>query len=160
MVVDMRKTDTPVSLAGQIEIEIPEAYGLDGSAVCDFAGVLRHDSGLHILSGRGNAVLRGLCAVCLADVEIPLDFEVEQVYAVPERVRPDEDDISITDTQVDIAPAIGSALFLTIPMRVVCKADCNGLCPRCGINRNYFVCDCDDNVNEDFAEMLKGISFD
>jgi uncharacterized protein len=32
---------------------------------------------------------------------------------------------------------------LSIPLKVLCKDDCKGLCPRCGINLNDTSCSCD-----------------
>jgi uncharacterized protein len=33
-------------------------------------------------------------------------------------------------------------LFLTIPMKRLCREDCGGLCPSCGANRNLTPCEC------------------
>ena len=33
-------------------------------------------------------------------------------------------------------------VLLSLPMRAVCREDCKGLCPHCGINRNRETCDC------------------
>ena len=33
-------------------------------------------------------------------------------------------------------------LLLAVPMRVVCREDCKGLCPQCGSNLNTGKCEC------------------
>jgi len=33
-------------------------------------------------------------------------------------------------------------VLLSLPMRTVCREDCKGLCPTCGINRNRETCQC------------------
>jgi len=39
-------------------------------------------------------------------------------------------------------------VLLAVPLKIVCKADCKGLCPSCGRNRNLETCDCAEK-NED-----------
>ena len=33
-------------------------------------------------------------------------------------------------------------LFLQLPLVSVCRPDCKGLCPVCGVNRNHTACAC------------------
>ena len=40
------------------------------------------------------------------------------------------------------ADAIRDALTLELPLRVLCKEDCKGLCPKCGVNLNTGSCSC------------------
>ena len=43
---------------------------------------------------------------------------------------------------VGLDEAIREAVFLHEPQRVLCRPDCKGLCPNCGIDRNEGDCDC------------------
>lgn len=43
---------------------------------------------------------------------------------------------------VDILPAVREELTLALPMRFLCRADCQGICPVCGTNRNERDCGC------------------
>jgi uncharacterized protein len=33
-------------------------------------------------------------------------------------------------------------VLLSLPVRTLCKPDCKGLCPHCGVNRNSQACNC------------------
>jgi uncharacterized protein len=33
-------------------------------------------------------------------------------------------------------------MHLALPLRRLCREDCRGLCPSCGVNRNTGSCDC------------------
>tara|TARA_Y100000590_G_scaffold33363_4_gene36543 strand:+ start:2127 stop:2948 length:822 start_codon:yes stop_codon:yes gene_type:complete len=47
-------------------------------------------------------------------------------------------------------------LMLAVPVQPVCKGDCLGLCPSCGVNRNESACDCrKESANRPF-EILAG----
>ena len=44
--------------------------------------------------------------------------------------------------QLDLGLTVREQLFLALPMKRLCRADCAGLCPTCGVNRNEVRCDC------------------
>jgi uncharacterized protein len=44
--------------------------------------------------------------------------------------------------QVDLKPVVREQIYLNVPRYAHCKADCRGLCPRCGINLNQTRCSC------------------
>jgi uncharacterized protein len=44
---------------------------------------------------------------------------------------------------LDLSEVIRQGLWLAIPMEILCRPDCAGLCPRCGGNRNLGECNCD-----------------
>lgn len=48
----------------------------------------------------------------------------------------------IAETELDITDDIREELVINIPSNCICDADCNGLCPVCGNNRNLKPCDC------------------
>jgi uncharacterized protein len=43
---------------------------------------------------------------------------------------------------VDLTPLVQEQVLLALPTRPLCKEDCRGLCPQCGINLNEHQCDC------------------
>src|SRR5262245_11883198 len=43
---------------------------------------------------------------------------------------------------VDLTPEIRESILLEIPQKPLCRADCKGLCPVCGIDRNKQSCQC------------------
>lgn len=56
----------------------------------------------------------------------------------------DEDlEFSLYDgDQIDLSPLIREQFLLSLPTRPLCREDCKGLCPKCGINLNHSQCDC------------------
>ena len=44
--------------------------------------------------------------------------------------------------QLDVSEDVREALLLEIPINPRCREDCQGLCPRCGADRNEGACDC------------------
>jgi uncharacterized protein len=50
--------------------------------------------------------------------------------------------LEIPDETLDLDPILLEQLQLNIPMRALCRPECQGLCPVCGGNRNEAPCDC------------------
>ena len=89
------------------------------------------------------------CSRCLATYEDELTAEVE-LLLVREADAPAEDDAE--DDGVERFPAPGGKvelesvaveqIYLSLPLKPLCRADCRGLCPTCGGNRNRIECAC------------------
>ena len=57
-----------------------------------------------------------------------------------------EDDLELdfyTGDVLDVAGLVRSETDLALPMKPLCRADCRGLCPVCGGNRNVTDCRCE-----------------
>ena len=72
----------------------------------------------------------------------------------------DDDVIWFSDAEntVDIGPVIRELVLVEEPFKTICSADCNGICPHCGANRNQENCACNvDTVIDNRWENLKQI---
>src|SRR5688572_600846 len=47
-----------------------------------------------------------------------------------------------TREPINALPELGEELLVDHPIHTLCKADCKGLCERCGANRNHEKCKC------------------
>lgn len=45
--------------------------------------------------------------------------------------------------EIDLTRFLVEVVALALPVQPVCRADCRGLCPRCGIDQNEASCDCE-----------------
>ncbi len=55
-----------------------------------------------------------------------------------DEVRPYSPEMDILDLTKDVR----DTLLLAVPMKLLCKEDCKGLCPVCGANLNHETCSC------------------
>jgi uncharacterized protein len=46
------------------------------------------------------------------------------------------------DDHIDLGETMREQFYLALPMKPLCREDCAGLCPICGINRNREQCQC------------------
>ncbi len=97
---------------------------------------------------RGTAMAS--CDRCLEPASVDIAGEVSCYYLYEERdAQDDEDDedeedfgVITPDGEIDLAPAVQSAVLMDLPYVVLCCQDCKGLCPDCGCNLNEQTCDC------------------
>lgn len=67
--------------------------------------------------------------------------------------------IASEQAKVDLADSFRRAALLEVPIKNVCREECQGLCPRCGTNRNQASCDCDTERRDPRWDGLRGLTF-
>ena len=99
------------------------------------------------LTGSATLTLSIPCARCLEPVEytcdLSLDDEMDMKATEEERLKDLDEQSYLTGYNLDADQMVGNELTLNLPMKVLCKEDCKGICNRCGANLNYETCDCD-----------------
>jgi uncharacterized protein len=95
------------------------------------------------------------CDRCLKPIELPVnaDFELEYISgseyessAVAELTEA-EMSVSVFDGDaIDVDEIVKEQILLAVPTRMLCREDCKGICPQCGVDRNKGECKC---VTED-----------
>jgi uncharacterized protein len=128
---------------------------------------LRKDARKVRLVGRVTATLECNCSRCLEPFEVPVDaaFDVmflpaeTNVAGAEEEVR--EDDLGVSfykDETLDFGELMREQFYLALPMKPLCREDCQGLCPVCGINRNRETCTCRSEWVDPRMEALRKIA--
>jgi len=119
------------------------------------------------VTGRVATRLQLDCGRCLEPFDIPLDaaFDVLLLPAVAnagagEREVADED-LGVSfykDETLDLAELMREQFYLALPMKPLCRPDCKGLCPVCGINRNRETCTCQTEWTDPRLDALKRLT--
>lgn len=125
-------------------------------------GELINVSGTAVLfEGRVVTAIEMRCARCNTPVTVPIDVTIHQRFIkegseadVPEE---DFDYLFIENDRVDLDDTILYEVQLGVPMRVLCKEDCKGLCPICGKDLNYGSCNCQEDDSDPRWDALKDL---
>jgi uncharacterized protein len=59
---------------------------------------------------------------------------------------------------IDLAEDVRQVLQLAIPLKLLCREDCAGLCPRCAINLNEATCSCSEDRTDPRWEQLRRLT--
>lgn len=156
--------EAPVALSHRLEVpagrlERPELLSLEPVG---FEGLLQKADPGFVLTGRLTSAGEVACARCLAPVPFSRTGEVSWVFA-PAHRRPTDEETELTARDLDVVwyedfvvpfdPLVEEQLQLELPMKPLCRPDCKGLCPRCGVDRNNVPCDCRDEGDERLAKL-------
>ncbi len=104
----------------------------------------------------------GLCRRCAVDVGGTLSIAVRERFVDPDdpaagawAAAPgsDEDVDPVVDDSLDLGPLVRDAVLLELPLAPLCRADCRGLCPQCGADRNEEDCRCVAPVDPRWASL-------
>ena len=85
------------------------------------------------------------CRRCLVEVEVPVTEAVTLLFAESGLDEAEEDDVVPIPPgarELDLRPALREEWLLAAPAFALCREDCQGLCPACGIDRNTGACSC------------------
>ncbi len=105
-----------------------------------------------LVQGQLEAGISGECIRCLDAVTENVTITVEELYAYPASLT---SEFSVYDDAVlDLAPLLRAEVMLATTNGLLCREDCKGLCPECGINLNDATCTCSmDAINPQFAGL-------
>ena len=116
-----------------------------------------------LVEGKVTGEVRQECRRCLEPVTVQVAEDVSmffqdnapedevaagEVYALPDRA------------DLDLGPAVRELVALAVPQFVLCREDCRGLCPTCGIDLNKGTCDCVVEEVDDRWAALRRINFE
>ncbi len=72
----------------------------------------------------------GQCSRCLDPLIVPIEVDFQELFAYS---LSNEDDFVVDDEQIDLEQVIRDAVVLSLPFQPVCRKNCLGLCPDCGV---------------------------
>ncbi|HWO19195.1 MAG TPA: DUF177 domain-containing protein [Kofleriaceae bacterium] len=115
------------------------------------------------------------CSRCVEPVKIPIDEKLRVTFmprhelpedAEEEAAGEGEEGAEVAEEDLDLFPYDGESIdleplfreqfVLAVPFAPLCREDCKGLCPQCGIDRNTGTCSCEPPIDPRLA-ALKGL---
>jgi uncharacterized metal-binding protein YceD (DUF177 family) len=109
------------------------------------------------IDGEVHTTLALPCSRCLADAHLPVSIEPDEHFPIdqvchPNRQPEEDDELDIVLSTViyldqgrpilDLDELLRQWLVAELPIRILCKDDCAGLCTTCGANLNETTCTC------------------
>ncbi len=117
--------------------------------------MLKTDKGIWV-SANVEADIFYPCSRCLNEAELSVGMKLEEEYLpefdvvtgkrLHEPAESNENFFVNHNNILDLTEAVQQYADINIPMKVVCKPDCAGICIECGVNLNNSQCECDTTV--------------
>jgi uncharacterized protein len=137
---------------GDVHLDGEEGFVLQGGALR--CRVERGDDDTVHVRGRLQAQVALSCGRCLEGFTLGVDQELDLFYLAHEagQEQEEEDEVELSDRDVvvayyegdrlDLGEVIREQIVLAVPLTRLCREDCRGLCPHCGVDRNQQGCTC------------------
>jgi uncharacterized protein len=150
---DVRQSE-PLATSGHAEL-LEEHRGGRGQTIEDIRVV-----------GDLNTVIEVACARCLDPVQHTISHHFDLLYR-PQGADAGVDERAVPDAEAEVSYYVGDGLLLedvlreqlllAVPIKLVCRDECKGLCPVCGKNRNLEACSCRVELSDPRWDALKDI---
>lgn len=137
----------------------------------EFAGEVAVEAALQKtgrqLSLKARIRARGMftCDRCTAPFELRLTPEYRMFYVANENdaesLDPSEVQVIPTGQPViDLTDDVRQTVLLSVPLKLLCRNDCRGLCPDCGTDLNTGTCGCTTENADSRWDDLRGLQAD
>lgn len=124
----------------------------------------RTDQGIWV-SGALEATAVSTCSRCLASFHHPVRFQLDEEYlptvdivtGTPLEVPNEEEGAFAIDQHhvLDLIEAVRQSTVINMPMKPLCRTDCRGICPECGLNLNEGTCRCPHAAGDPRFQVLR-----
>lgn len=94
--------------------------------------------------GSFSADMRTPCARCLKEVLYTVEFDFTEYY----KKQPEEGMYAYEGEIIDLTRMLEDNVVLNLPVKILCKESCKGLCNSCGKNLNEGECGCKKEIDE------------
>lgn len=117
------------------------------------------------VSGRLATRVEVECDRCMARMELPLEQDFDLRYrplssiAREEEIEIPRDELEVgfySGEGIELVDVAKEQLILALPMKIICRPECQGLCPVCGANLNKEKCHCQQTRNDSPFSSLRG----
>jgi uncharacterized protein len=120
------------------------------------------------LRGQLRTKIAVACGRCLKSVELPIEVAFTERFT-PAVTWKNEEQHELTEEDLDLSAFDGEGIelddlvkeeiLLAMPGHVVCRDECKGLCPNCGVDLNAGSCNCSTKQIDSRWEKLKDLRF-
>ena len=151
--------DKPLILTAEEPVEAyPTLVETQAAGECTFLAPLQLGLTVtrefdHIrVAGQVSTAVRLDCSRCLMEYESPITSTFTVFYSQAtegpqdEEVELTEEDLvaaTYTGEEIDFTPVIAEQIIMGIPLKPLCREECQGLCSTCGADLNTSPCDCE-----------------
>ena len=145
-------------------IEFAERMDLSGEAfhgTCpatqpvSVTGAVRNSAGMLSLRLNMETVLSCVCDRCGALFKKPFSYTLDRMLADELEEGENDEILLLEDGMLDVSELVRETFILNMDTKLLCREDCRGLCPGCGVNLNVEECRCKREPDPRWAALKK-----
>ena len=144
----------------------PDCFSYMGSdyRICDKSPVevtfFNLENGKVLMKGSMDLTLEIPCDRCLKMVKQPVHVNFEQEVFSPnadEQSENQDEQGFMAGYELDAEALLYGEILVNMPVKVLCRPDCKGICKQCGHNLNEGECGCDTFIPDPRMAAIKDI---
>ena len=121
------------------------------SQTAEVSGSVRETGDGVFVNGHIETLAQLECDRCLKPIELPVsaDFALEYItgadYESSSAAALSDEEMSVSvfeGESIDVDEIVREQILLAVPARTLCREECKGICPECGIDLNTGECSC------------------
>ena len=105
-------------------------------------GRVYNQAGVLLCELQASTTLRCVCDRCAAEFDREVSYPLDVPLASELQDEENPDYFLLQGDELDLEELLETVFILNMDTRFLCRADCKGLCSRCGKNLNEGPCDC------------------
>jgi uncharacterized protein len=158
MIIDLGALLPGVQVLGaDEEIAFEDVDGSENRIACHIDLTVRKSDEVFYIHTAVRGVFSTPCHRCLEAAEVRIepafDLVVRKSSGGPQREKEAENGdilyVHRDERTVSLDAYVYENLISSIPIRILCREDCKGLCPGCGANLNVETCRCGESEGTD-----------
>lgn len=120
--------------------QLSDIRGLDLATPISIKGRVYNRAGVVYLEYTASFTLDHTCDRCLKDFQ--RDYQLSFDHIVVPSLSGDNDDYIVADGEcIEMNDIAVTDILLQLPVKILCKEDCKGLCMVCGCDLNQCTCE-------------------
>ena len=126
-------------------LDMSDCYFNGGFPFADsvrITGEVKNSTDIVSLVAKAEFTLNLTCDRCAGSFDRTFTIPIEHVLVTQLNDEDNDDFIVIDSFHYDVQPLVEEDILLSLPMKVLCREDCVGICHRCGKDLNDGPCDC------------------
>ena len=135
--------NAPISTSREINFDLPSIKigdDLDLKSLQGKVNLTRTPKGI-LVEADFSAGMFVECVRCLEEYDQRLHTVFSELYAFHDNSVTESGLIVPEDANIDLLTVLREYLLIEVPIKLICKEDCKGLCSECGENLNYNTCE-------------------
>lgn len=142
------------------DLDLPENYYLEEKNIDVKLHLLKDKDG-YVITITLNTTVNMSCDRCLTVFPQKFEFTESVLFTkkLPKHQELSEEDLYSEyledEEKFNLNEFVREEILVNTPMKVLCKEDCKGLCPYCGINKNEESCDCEIKIRRKESPFAK-----
>lgn len=118
-------------------------------------GKVSAESGIVKLKAVAHFVYQCACDRCLDTVSRQMEIPIEHVLVTSLNSDDDGEHKLVEHYKLVLEDLVREDLIISVPSKNLCRDDCRGLCPHCGINLNTKSCVCQSEKTDNRFKILE-----